>query len=168
MTPDIFAMPAERLVIYGYRNVMAACDLSDATCWDCAWRQYIDMIGANAARRLMGELQFWVRVIRGSARKPLRYFPCPCRHICHDECMAVATLAAAQRQDRATVDLAGGHLLGTRDCKLLTELWLAASHFGTALQMEQLELYPVNSQVIESIVALEQRPAELSGRTKMH
>ncbi|MBL8791072.1 MAG: hypothetical protein JNM45_11265 [Rhizobiales bacterium] len=162
MAPDIFALTPERLVIQGFRNVMAAHDLSDSACWEQAWTAYIDSLGSGPARRLMGELQFWTRAIRTHSQKPMRYFPCSCRHICHDECMAVSAVAAAQAGDRACTDLAGLHLLGTADEAALTELWLASSHFAAALKMERLELYPVTASVITSINAMEERAATKS------
>ena len=157
MAPGIFSLTAERLVIQGFRNVMAAHDLSDSACWEQAWTVYIDSLGSGPARRLMGELQFWTRAIRNNSQRALRYFPCSCRHICHDECMAVSALAAAQADDRSCANLAGAHLLGTSDDTALHELWLASSHFAGALKMENLQLYPVTAHVIASINAMEER-----------
>jgi len=168
MAPEFFSLTPERLVIQGFRNVMAAHDLSDAACWEQAWTAYIGSLGSGPARRLMGELQFWTRAIRSHAQKPMRYFPCSCRHICHDECMAVSALAAAQAGDRACADLAAIHLLGTQDAHALGELWHASWHFATALAMENLTLYPVTAAVVQSISAMEERHAGAERPALLH
>jgi hypothetical protein len=157
MMHDFFNMVPERLVVFGFRNIMATHDLGDGNCLETVWREYMRCAGAGSARRLMGELQFWVRSIRQCTRRDLKYFPCLCRHICHDECMAVATIAAAQSIDRQLTIRAAEQLLGTNDLHPVSELWAASCHFGAALKQEGLALFPVTANVIDSIAAMEQR-----------
>jgi hypothetical protein len=157
MTSNLFDMVPERLVVFGFRNIMATHDMGDGACLEIAWREYLQAAGAGASRRLMGELQFWVRSIRQCTRRDLKYFPCACRHICHDECMAVATIAAAQAMDRQLTIQAAEQLLGTQDVHAMSELWAASCHFAAALKLDGLELFPVTAHVIDSIAAIEQR-----------
>jgi hypothetical protein len=168
MQQDIFSLTPERLVIYGFRNVMAAHDLNKAEYLERAWRDYIDALGTSPARRLLGELQYWTRTIRCHAAKSMHYFACRCPHICHDECMAVAMIAAAQCNDRRCTELAASHLLCCSDRDSLAEAWLASSHFGTALKLENLELFPVTAQIVTSIVAMEERNIARASGTQLH
>lgn len=168
MQQDIFSLTPERLVIYGFRNAMAAHDLNQMEYLDRAWRDYIDALGASPARRLIGELQYWTRTIRCHAAKSMRYFACRCRCICHDECMAVAMIAAAQCNDRRCTKLAASHLLRCSDRGSLNEAWLASSHFGAALKLENLELFPVTAEIVMSIVAMEERNLACAGGAHLH
>jgi hypothetical protein len=154
---DFFDMVPERLVVFGFRQIMATHDTGDGSCLEQAWREYIRTVGEGPARRLMGELQFWVRGIRNMARRDLNYFPCACRRICHDECMAVAMIAAAQSQDQSLTLKAAEQLLGTQEQNAMRELWAASMHFAAALKQDNLELFPITAEVIDSIVAVEQR-----------
>jgi hypothetical protein len=52
---------------------------------------------------------------------------------------------------------AAEQLLGTNDLHAVSELWAASCHFGAALKQDNLELYPVTADVIDSIAAIEQR-----------
>jgi hypothetical protein len=168
MHPDLFSLTPERLVVHGFRHIMAAQDLNDAACLERAWCDYIAAIGPGPTRRLMGELQYWTRVIRSRAERPMRYFPCACRHICHDECMAVAMVAAAQGNDRACTELAASRLLSTDDSHALTDLWMASSHFATALKLERLELFPVSAEIVTSIATMEDRNLARTAAGSMH
>jgi hypothetical protein len=168
MTHDFFNMVPERLVVFGFRNIMATHDLGDGNCLETVWREYLRSAGAGPARRLMGELQFWVRSIRLCTRRDLKYFPCACRHICHDECMAVATIAAAQTLDRRLTIKAAEQLLGTNDLHVVSEVWAASCHFAAALKQDGLELFPVTADVIDSITAMEQRNTRPSKPSLLH
>jgi hypothetical protein len=168
MPHDIFSLTPERMVIYGFRNAMAAHDLNHAAYLDRAWCDYIDALGANPARRLMGELQYWTRTIRCHASRSMHYFACRCRHICHDECMAVAMISAAQRNDRQCTELAASHLLCSAEREKLTDVWIASGHFGAALLLERLELFPVTAEVITSIAAMEEQNLACAAGTPLH
>jgi hypothetical protein len=147
---------------------MAAADLGDAACWEEIWRDYIAELGSDPARRLFGELQFWSRTIRMESGRSLKYFPSRCRHICHDECMAVAAIAAAQAQDRAVADAAAARLVAAADPEPIERLWLASSHFAAALLQEGLFLYPVTRDVIDAIAACEERCVLRNARGTLH
>lgn len=168
MQQDIFSLTPERLVIFGFRNAMAAHDLNQADYLDRAWRDYIDALGPGPARRLMGELQYWTRTIRCHAERQAQYFACRCRHLCHDECMAVAMIAAAQSNDRMCTQLAASHLLRSTDPRALAEAWVASSHFGAALTLEGLKLFSVSAEIIMSIVAMEERNLAGTAGAQLH
>jgi hypothetical protein len=48
---------------------MAGYAYGDVDCWETAWRSYCGEVGTSDARRLMGELQFWVRTLRAESAR---------------------------------------------------------------------------------------------------
>lgn len=153
---DLLARRPERLVVAGYRNMMAAYDLADASCWDAVWSQFISELGAPAARRTVGELQFWARTIRANAARPLSCFPTCCLQLCHDECMALSMIAAGQAKDEEAGLMAAGFVTGTQDGARLQDVWRAASNLAAALQAVDQIMYPVPCAVIRSIHVMQQ------------
>lgn len=131
---DLLARPAERLVISGYRNMMAAYDLGDGACWEEIWRSFTHELGSQAARRTVGEVQYWVRTLRANSERPLTFYPNRSLHLCEDECIALSLVAAAQTGDCAAGCCAAGMLIGTEEAPRINDVWLASSHLAAALQ----------------------------------
>jgi hypothetical protein len=102
----------ERLVVTGLRCCMAGYAYGDVDCWETAWRAYCGEVGTADARRLMGELQFWVRTLRAESARSIDLFPHGCGNVCRDECMALSLIAALQDHDEPTAYLAAHHLAG--------------------------------------------------------
>lgn len=155
-TPDLLSRPAEKLVITGLRNLMAACELGDMACWDSVWQLYLVELGPAGARRMVGELQYWARALRGYAGRPMAWYPQCCRSLCHDECMALAMVAAAQAADETTLRLAARHLTGQSAAEVLGELWQATLPFAEALAAQGRLMYPVPARVVAEIAGLHQ------------
>jgi hypothetical protein len=153
---DLLSRRPERLVVTGFRNIMAACELGDMHCWESVWQHYIAELGAARARRTVGELQYWTRSIRSHAERPMTYYPQCCRHLCHDECMALSLIAAAQADDEATGELAARYLTGQCRAKRLSELWQASMPFAEALGEAGQHVIPVPRDVVESIFRMQQ------------
>jgi hypothetical protein len=156
---ELLDLKPEKLVITGFRSCAAGYDFSDASCWEAAWQAFQGELGPRCARCLMGELQFWVRSIRLNTERPLRYFPLGCRHLCHDECMALSALSAAQSGDEEAGRLAIRHLMEGADAAAIEDVWLAAQSFAEALKQSGQVLYPVTCSVIQSIAAMQARSA---------
>lgn len=156
-TRDLLTRKPERLVVSGFRNIMAAYELADASCWEAVWQHYIDELGAHAARRLVGELQFWARSIRIHTERPLTFFPQCCRHLCHDECMALSIVSASQARDHETGLLAARYLTGSSDISRIQAVWHATIPFGDALSETDQPMYPVTCEVVRSIFAMQQQ-----------
>lgn len=162
---DLLARRPERLVVAGYRNMMAAYDLADASCWEATWSQFIAELGAPAARRTVGELQYWARTVRASAVRPLTFFPNCCLQLCHDECMALSMIAAGQALDAEAGLTAAEFVTGSQDADRLQEVWQAAIHLARALAAADQIMYPVPCAVIRSIHLMQQmKPAALATR----
>ena len=155
-TPDFLARPPERLVIMGFRNLMAACELGDIACWEAVWQHYIAELGPRGARQMLGELQYWARAVRRHAGRPLTFYPHCCRFLCHDECMALSLVAAAQAGDEATGGARRAPSHGPADPAALAEVWEATLPFAQALGRAGQDMYPVTADVVESIVRMQQ------------
>lgn len=150
---DLLARRAERLVISGYRNMMAAYELGDCACWDAIWNAYGDELGSRAARRLVGEIQYWVRALQTNSSRPLGYSADNCLQLCEDECIVLSLVAAAQRCDGEAGSLAVSLLTGTRQPARIGEVWQASSHLGAALKCAGQEMHACPRSVIAQIGA---------------
>jgi hypothetical protein len=150
---QFFDYKPERLVVSGFRCCMAAYEFGDPACWETAWRDQIEEIGASSARALMGELQFWVRTIRANSNRDIQLFPYGCRHVCADECMALSLVAAMQCQHEASANLAATCLLGNAAKEKLAQTCAAARSYGAALHAHGLRLIPVSPLMVQSIAA---------------
>lgn len=156
-TNDLLSCRPERLVVTGFRNIMAACELGDMACWEAVWQNYITELGAEPARSTVGELQYWTRSVRRHAERPLSYYPQCCRYLCHDECMALSIIAAAQSEDEPTGLLAVRYLTGQNCPDRLWDVWHSAQPFARAMSHAGQHLLSVTSDVVESIFHMQQK-----------
>jgi hypothetical protein len=150
---QLFDHKPERLVISGFRCCMAAYEFGDPACWETVWRDLIEETGADTARSLMGELQYWVRAIRANSSRDLQLFPYGCRHICADECLALSLVATLQHGSNSTAAVAAAHLLGRSSKHEVGEACKAGTSFGRALEAHGLILQKVSPWVIDFIAA---------------
>lgn len=149
----------ERLVVTGLRCCMAGYNFGDIDCWETAWRSYSMELGTSDARRLMGELQYWVRCLRAESIRPLDVFPHGCGHVCRDECMALSLIAALQDNDLGTAVLAARHLSGLIDGEPPLSLTVAGQGYADALLGAGQKLMSVPASVVHSIAAFGSGPA---------
>ncbi|MBK1871166.1 hypothetical protein [Taklimakanibacter albus] len=149
----------ERLVVTGLRCCMAGYAYGDIECWETAWRSYSMELGTDDARKLMGELQYWVRTLRAHSTRPLSVFPHGCGHVCRDECMALSLIAALQDHDQPAALLAARHLSGAHEGDAPLELAAAGRSYADALIAAGQKLLSVPASVIHSIAAFGSGPA---------
>jgi hypothetical protein len=149
----------ERLVVTGLRCCMAGYNFGDIDCWETAWRSYCMELGTSDARRLMGELQYWVRSLRAEIARPLDIFPHGCGHVCPDECMALSLIAALQDNDLATALLAARHLSGTIEGEPPLSLAIAGQGYADAMIEAGQKLLSVPASVVLSIAAFGSGPS---------
>jgi hypothetical protein len=149
----------ERLVVTGLRCCMAGYNFGDIDCWETAWRSYSMELGTSDARRLMGELQYWVRCLRAESVRSLDVFPHGCGHVCRDECMALSLIAALQDNDLGTAILAARHLSGLIDGEPPLSLTVAGQGYADALIGAGQKLMSVPASVVHSIAAFGSGPA---------
>jgi hypothetical protein len=151
---DYLKRVPERLVIAGFRNILAGYALSDVACWEALWQTLIRELGTSSARRLMGEKLFWVRCLGNTTLRPLNYLPPCCNRLCHDECMALALIAAAQDSDHYTGKLAARYLLDREPDEAIEEVWQASLNVAHAMSDLGQLMYPVTADVVTSIATL--------------
>lgn len=159
---DLFAYRPERLVVSGLRCTMAGYDLGDPECWNCLWDIYVAEVGAPTTRRLMGELQYWVRGVRAAADHSLTYYPMGCRHVCRDECLLLTLLSALQHENDRCAGCALGALCGHSDEKQILSMREPSRAFAEALLDAGEVLLPVPLPVLQTIIGAPkpgQRPA---------
>lgn len=141
----------EQLVISGYRNMMAAYELGDTAGFEEIWRSFILELGAPAARRVVGEIQYWTRTVQANAGRILGFFPHRCLRLCEDECIAVCLVAAAQSGDDETGLFAATLLTGTADKSRNGDIWQASSHLAVAMQGAGRSLNACPRRVIRAL-----------------
>lgn len=149
----------ERLVVTGLRCCMAGYAYGDIECWETAWRSYAMELGTDDARRLMGELQFWVRTLRAESARPLSVFPYGCAHVCRDECMALSLIAALQDHDQPAALLAARHLSGATAAAAPLAVAAAGQSYAEALAAAGQKLASVPASVIHSLAAFGSGPS---------
>jgi len=149
---DLFAYRPERLVVSGLRCTMAGYDLGDPECWNCLWDVYVAEVGSETTRRLMGELQYWVRSVRSAADHALTYYPMGCRHVCRDECLLLSLLSALQHKNDGCASCALHALCKSSDRRGVQSLRDPSRAFANALLEVGEVLLPISLPVLQTIV----------------
>ena len=129
-----------RLVIDGIRCCLAGYRYEDIACWETAWRVFETNIRNGAVRRLMGELQYFSRVLLRLGRPELRFWPYGCGGLATDEELVLDFLAAVQSQDLPCARRIGSALLPLHHYPMFNDLVEAAESFVTALTEADQEL----------------------------
>ncbi|MGH6925166.1 MAG: hypothetical protein ACRED5_15645 [Propylenella sp.] len=144
----LFDRLPERLVLEGFRRWIAGYASGDLTHWEEAWNLYAASLGPRAARGVVDGLARFVRSVRDWSVCPIACFPGGCRHICRQECFALAMVSASQNQDLDCLAAAMRHLL---DPEGHEEAMLPALAYAEAMKERDLLLMPVPKAVIEEI-----------------
>jgi hypothetical protein len=92
--------PAENLLFCAYRCWMAGYATGDIACWDIAWEALAREMPQDNAKALFGEFHHFARTLRTMSGAQICWRPAACRALCRDECLILAMVAAAQRDDR--------------------------------------------------------------------
>jgi hypothetical protein len=144
----VLSRQPERLVVEGFRYWLNGYITGSVDCWELGWDLYAREVGPRDARRLLGDLSFWVRETRRAAGRPLACFPYACQCLCRDECLALALVAARQNGDADTARLAARHLAPDGEPEPAEA---AAGTFAAALDAVHQRLLPVPAHVVEEI-----------------
>jgi len=145
---------AERLVVAGFRGWMLGYQYKDTDCWEATWSLYTRELSCDDARRSLTELQHWVRSVRQTTTRTIKCFPPCCRHVCHDECIALGLVSALQCGDDVTARLAAIHLIDAGQSDPLSRVVEAARRFARALADAGQLLVPVDRTVVGNIITL--------------
>ena len=165
--PKLLDYKPERLVVSGFRCCMAGYEFGDIECWETGWRFYVGELGTGEARSLMGELQYWVRSVRGESRRRIACFPHGCQNVCHDECMALSLISGMQ--DRPARPCRIRREPSSRRCKRRRGRSASPTPppaMPTALKNLGLKLLPVPEDVIRNIAF--QNGADCPARAALH
>lgn len=149
----LFDRMPERLVLEGFRRWISGYATGDLGHWEEAWNLHASTLGPRTARSVVDHLAQFVRVVRDWSLCPVTCFPGNCRHICRQECFALAMVAASQNHDLDCLASAMRHLL---DPEGHEEAMLPALSYAEALRESDLFLIPVPRGVIDEIAG---RPA---------
>lgn len=139
---------AEQLVLDNLRSCLTGYDLCESTPWELNFQSFLVQLGPTSAKLLVPELHLWALALRQNAGRNLSYFPRYCRHLCHDEFMALAALSAAQNAD----DNAG--LLALRQLQLNAIpsksdfLWRQTARCAECFATAGIELEPIPAEAV--------------------
>ena len=120
---------------------------------ETAWRLFSELLGPRSGRQALSELQFWVRTVRETTQRQIRCFPTCCRHLCHDECMVVAAIAAHQHRDDATALAAMHYLTGVGEKPALDRIMDASGSFAEVLASSGQTLLAVPGSVVQDLAS---------------
>lgn len=143
----------ERLVGFGFRLWLNGFRTGDISSWEAAWSTYASTIGATAARTAVGQLSCWVRAVDCYAQRELVTSANDCPRFCHDECVAVAMIAACQHHACPAMRACAFALLG---CSMIDEVVEVAEGFADAMRQADQILSPASAQAAS---LLHMRPA---------
>lgn len=147
----VLSRQPERLVVEGMRHWLNGYHTGSIDCWEMGWSLFAREIGSRDARRLFGDLSFWVRETRHAAGRPLGCFPYGCPCLCRDECLALSVVAAAQNGDGEVCRFAARHLVGSEAGASAEQ---AARIFAEALDAVHQRLLPIPAEVVEDVALM--------------
>jgi hypothetical protein len=133
----------ERLVGFGFRLWLNGFRTGDISNWEKAWSTYAGTIGAAAAKTAVGQLSCWVRAIDCYAQRELVTAANASPRFCHDECVAIAMIAACQHHACPAMRACAFALLG---CSMIDEVVEGAESFAEAMRQADQILAPTSAQ----------------------
>jgi hypothetical protein len=139
----------ERLVIEGYRRWMGGYDSGQVECWEQAWDLYAEELGSAAAGPTLMAMAGWVRSLRRSTSRPMSFFPYNSCHLCRDECLVIAMVAASQHRNSEIVGRAASALTGAQS---LGGCLGACQRFAIKLDHSGNRLMQVPHEVLDTIL----------------
>ena len=145
--------PAENLLFSVFRCWMAGYATGDVSCWEIAWDTLAREMPTENAKPLYGEFHHFVRSLRENAEQDIAWRPAACRALCRDECLVLAMVDAAQRDDRVQLLTAAAHLLRS---DALGPALMATIAFAKALRRVGLFISPVSANAFDQITRMSQ------------
>ncbi|WP_448955690.1 hypothetical protein [Labrys neptuniae] len=143
--------PAENLLFSVFRCWMAGYATGDAACWDIAWEGLVREMPPANAKPLFGEFHHFVRTLKASAEGEIGWRPAACRALCRDECLVLAMVDAAQRDDRVQLLNAASHLLKSEGLHQALE---ATTALAKALARVGLFIAPVTPGALDAMTQM--------------
>jgi hypothetical protein len=151
-----FDRAPEKLVLEGYRRMIAGFETGSIAPWELSWSLYQSLLGEEEGARAITDLTLFVRALRKCASCPLRAFPFGAHHVSREECLALGLVAGLQHDDHDTASLCAGAMSCPLRCG---ELARAAAPLAATLARLDHTLLPIPRRAIEDIIARSSRPA---------
>ena len=137
----------EKLVLEGYRRWTAGFETGSIIPWEMTWGLYSEVLGPSEAKRAVGELSHFIRVLRHCANCPLRAFPFDSHHVCREECLMLGLISGIHNQDALLLDTCLEAIAYRRRCDDVAE---AARNFADTLADFGQTLLPIPIHAINS------------------
>jgi len=142
--------PPERLVVEGYRCLLAHPTGERTLPVESAWMLYTGLLGPESGRWALNELTRFLTSLQLCAHCPLRTAPANSGGMCREECLVLALLASLQHGDE----------VGHRSCAEALacpmrsgEFTEAAGRFAMTLKALRQLLLPFPHALIERLAA---------------
>lgn len=140
----------ELLVGLGFRGWLAGYEYQDVSCWESVWNTYTAELDAPVAKRAVMELSCWVRQVKQVSCRPIEVYPLSCAGLCHDECIAVSLIAAAQHERCPALRACAFALTGASDVEAML---CEAGEFAAVLAEARVVLSPEAICCVAGIVS---------------
>jgi len=159
------ARQPERLVVQGYRHMLAGCVSRDGEHWRLVRELYFGRLGEDDGRLALAALGEFVAALGRCATCPLRFFPAATDCICRDECLVLGLVSGIQNGDEDGPRQAAKVLsCRRRQGDLLNQ----AGGFAMTLKLFGQTLLPVPGHVVADIATRAARVAESDHPRTIH
>lgn len=137
----------EKLVLEGYRRWTAGFETGSIIPWEMTWGLYSEVLGHEEAKRAVGELSHFIRVLRHCANCQLRAFPFDSHHVCREECLTLGLISGLHNHDALLLDTCLEAISCQRRCD---DVASAARNFADALADFGQTLLPIPINAIDA------------------
>lgn len=144
----------EKLVLEGYRRWTAGFETGSIIPWEMTWGLYSELLGPLEAKRAVGELSQYIRVLHHCASCQLRAFPFDSQHVCREECLTLSLISGAQNQDGLLLQTCLEAIACKRRCDDVAD---AARSFADTLADFGQTLLPIPIHAIDSALNINRR-----------
>ncbi|WP_193435250.1 hypothetical protein [Brucella pituitosa] len=144
----------EKLVLEGYRRWTAGFETGSIIPWEMTWGLYSELLGPSEAKRAVGELSQFIRVLRHCATRQLRAFPFDSQHVCREECLTLGLISGLQNQDGLLLQTCLEAIACKRRCDDVAD---AARSFADTLADFGQTLLPIPIHAIDSALNINRR-----------
>lgn len=147
---NLFSTP-ERLVLEGYRHWVAGLAISQRPDLASIQSLFSDHLPSAQVRPALTALMGFINALGICSTCPLKTFQVGSGHLCKDEAMVLALIAALQHGDEEAAELS----LVSLSCKnRCAEVAVAAGELAFILKSANHILLPISISVMENILAI--------------
>ena len=144
-----FELPAEKLVLEGYRCWTRGFFMRSTEPWTEAQLLYRSLLGDDDAFQAIVALAGFIKTLGQCAACPLRMFHSGAPQICRDETLVMGLISGIQNCDEAATTFCLERLCCL---KRRSEAGLAAGDFALTLKAMRMVMRPIPAPVLVSVV----------------